>query len=44
LPSGSLNKVLGDRAAGDKLQASAVAMPPLQLSDESIDMLKGIWG
>ncbi len=40
----TLNKVLGDRAAGDKLQASAVAMPPLQLSDESIDMLKGIWG
>ncbi|PYN34688.1 MAG: hypothetical protein DME01_14515 [Candidatus Rokuibacteriota bacterium] len=37
------NKVLGDRAAGDKLQAGALAMPPLELSDESVDMLKGIW-
>jgi hypothetical protein len=39
----TLNKVLGDRAAGDKLKAGAVAMPPLQLSDESVAMLKGIW-
>ena len=39
----TLNKMLGDRAAGDKLQAGAVAMPPLQLSDDSIQMLKGIW-
>jgi hypothetical protein len=39
----TLQKVLGDRAAGDKLQAGSVAMPPLQLSDESIEMLKGIW-
>ena len=39
----TFNKVMGDRAAGDKLQAGAVAMPPLQLSDESVDMLKGIW-
>src|SRR5215471_21385887 len=39
----TLQKVLGDRAAGDKLQAGAVAMPPLQLSDDSIEMLKGIW-
>src|SRR5262249_50884880 len=39
----TLNKMLGDRAAGDKLQAGAVAMPPLQLSDDSIEMLKGIW-
>jgi hypothetical protein len=38
----TLNKVLGDRAAGDKLQAGAAAMPPHQLSDESIDMHKGI--
>ena len=30
-------------AAGDKLQAGSVAMPPLQLSDESIEMLKGMW-
>jgi hypothetical protein len=39
----TFNKVLGDRAAGDKLQAGGIAMPPLQLSDESVDMLKGIW-
>jgi hypothetical protein len=39
----TLYKVLGDRAAGDKLKAGAVAMPPLQLSDESVEMLKGIW-
>jgi len=39
----TLNKMMGDRAAGDKLQAGAVAMPPLQLSDDSIEMLKGIW-
>jgi hypothetical protein len=39
----TFNKVMGDRAADDKLQAGAVAMPPLQLSDESVDMLKGIW-
>ena len=39
----TLNKVLGDRAAGDKLKAGAVAMPPLLLSDESVAMLKGIW-
>jgi len=39
----TLNKMLGDRAAGDKLQAGAVAMPPLQLSDESIEMLKSVW-
>jgi hypothetical protein len=39
----TFSKVMGDRAAGDKLQAGAVAMPPLQLSDESVDMLKGVW-
>jgi hypothetical protein len=39
----TVSKVMGDRAAGDKLQAGAVAMPPLQLSDESVAMLKGIW-
>ena len=39
----TFSKVMGDRAAGDKLQAGAVAMPPLQLSDESVAMLKGIW-
>ncbi len=30
----TLYKVLGDRAADDKLKAGAVVMPPLQLSDE----------
>ena len=39
----TLQKVLGDRGAGDKLQAGAIAMPPLQLSDDSVDLLKGIW-
>jgi hypothetical protein len=37
------NKMAGDRAAGDKLQAGSVPMPPLDLADESVDMLKGIW-
>ena len=39
----TLSKVMGDRAAGDKLQAGAIVMPPLQLSDDSVEMLKGIW-
>jgi hypothetical protein len=36
-------KIPGDRPAGDKLQAGSLPMPPLQLSDDSVDMLKGIW-
>jgi hypothetical protein len=36
-------KVLGDRPAGDKLKAGAVVMPPLELADDSVDLLKGIW-
>ena len=40
----TLHKVMGDRAAGDKLKAGSDTMPPLQLSDESVEMLKGIWG
>ena len=39
----TMTKVMGDRAAGDKLKAGAIAMPPLQLSDESVEMLKQIW-
>jgi hypothetical protein len=39
----TLYKVLGDRPAGDQLKAGAVMMPPLELSDESVGMLKGIW-
>ena len=40
----TMHKMMGDRAAGDKLQAGAAAMPPLQLSDQSVEILKGIWG
>jgi hypothetical protein len=39
----TLYKVLGDRPAGDQLKAGAVIMPPLELSDDSVGMLKGIW-
>jgi hypothetical protein len=39
----TLQKVMGDRAAGDKLKAGAVAMPPLELSDGSVEILKEIW-
>ena len=34
---------LGDTPAGDKLTADSVKMPPIRLSSESLDMLKGIW-
>lgn len=40
----TLQKVMGDRPAGDKLRAGAVAMPPLQLSKETVKALKDIWG
>ena len=40
----TMHKAMGDRPADDKLQAGAAAMPPLQLSDESVEILKGIWG
>ena len=40
----TLDKVMNDRAAGDKLRAGSVSLPPLQLSDESVEILKGIWG
>lgn len=33
----------GDRAKGDKLQAGAVQLPPLQLAENSIDLLKSLW-
>jgi hypothetical protein len=39
----TMNKVLGNTAAGDKLQAGAVSMPPLQLSPESVQQLKALW-
>lgn len=37
-------KVMGNSAAGDKLQAGPIMLPPLQLSDASVQELKGIWG
>lgn len=37
------HKQAGDRAADDKLKAGALAMPPLELGDESVEMLKEIW-
>jgi hypothetical protein len=40
----TMTKQMGDRAAGDKLKAGAMAMPPLALSTESIEELKTIWG
>ncbi len=40
----TFGKVPGDRAAGDKLTAGGVSLPPIQLSDESVDQLKAIWG
>ena len=36
-------KVMGDRPADDKLRAGGVAMPPLQLADATVQMLKEIW-
>lgn len=39
----TLQKVMGDRPAGDKLKAGAIAMPPLQLSQETVKALKAIW-
>jgi hypothetical protein len=40
----TMTKQMGDRPAGDKLKAGAIAMPPLALSPESIDELRAIWG
>lgn len=40
----TMTKQMGDRAAGDKLKAGAITMPPLELSPESIEELKAIWG
>jgi hypothetical protein len=40
----TFTKLAGDRAAGDKLTAGSVSLPPLQLSTESVDQLQAIWG
>jgi hypothetical protein len=40
----TLYKQAGDSAAGDRLKADAVVMPPLDLSAATIELLKGIWG
>jgi len=39
----TMTKMLGNSAAGDKLQAGSVLMPPLQLADDSVDQLKSLW-
>jgi hypothetical protein len=36
-------KQMGDTAAGDKLQAGGISMPPLSLADDTIDLLKSLW-
>lgn len=43
LMSQTFQKVMGNSAAGDRLQAGSGMLPPIQLSDESIGVLKGIW-
>jgi predicted Zn-dependent protease len=37
-------KVMGNSPAGDRMQAGSVLLPPLQLSDDSVQELKDIWG
>jgi hypothetical protein len=39
----TMSKAMGDSAAGDKLKAGSVTMPPLMLSPQSIRELKAIW-
>jgi hypothetical protein len=40
----TFSKSPGDRAAGDKLTAGGVSLPPLDLSTDSVDQLKSLWG
>jgi hypothetical protein len=40
----TMHKVMGDRPAGDKLKGGSDLLPPLQLSDDSVALLKEIWG
>ena len=39
----TMNKELGDSAAGDRLKSGGKTMPPLTLSTESVTELKTIW-
>jgi hypothetical protein len=39
----TFSKSPGDRAAGDKLTAGGVSLPPLDLSTDSVDQLKSLW-
>ncbi len=39
-----MSSVIGNRAAEDKLSAGPIFMPPLQLSEQSVKILKDIWG
>jgi hypothetical protein len=40
----TFTKLAGNRAAEDKLTAGSASLPPLQLSTESVEQLKAIWG
>lgn len=40
----TFQKVMGGTPAGDGLQAGSVILPPLQLSADSVSLLRGIWG
>src|SRR5262245_52229628 len=37
------NKQLGNSAAGDKLEAGGISMPPLALASDTITLLKSLW-
>lgn len=37
-------KLAGDTPAGDTLQAGGISMPPIDLSSDTVDQLKAIWG
>jgi hypothetical protein len=39
----TMNKEMGDSAAGDRLRSGGATMPPLVLSPQSVDELKTIW-
>jgi len=39
----TLTKDSGNNAAGDKLEAGSISMPPLVLSPDTVNLLNGIW-